>query len=234
MPFTTVISQFFTFLLLSSHLLHATVCIIKNFLCHDIKQAMSYHIMEFYVTTCRMSRLSRHPYISVTEGSIKRSQQVRSLNHLLPGLKVDKKQVYINPTILFSRLIAIIQREEEISPYFDYELTVIPTSLFKDNTMRKTPKSQLATAVANNMQPCEHNVQATHVIDGGALIHKVKWPKKATYEDIAQQYVSYIRAKYGASGIVFDGYEQGPSIKDHEHQLRVARTCADIQAYGSS
>ena len=61
-PFTTVFSQFFTFLLLSSHLLHATVCIIKSFLCHDIKQAMSYHIMEFYVTTCRMSRLSRYPY----------------------------------------------------------------------------------------------------------------------------------------------------------------------------
>ena len=50
-PFTTVFSQFFTFLLLPSHLLHATVCIIKSFLCHDIKQAMSYHIMEFYVTT---------------------------------------------------------------------------------------------------------------------------------------------------------------------------------------
>ena len=151
------------------------------------------------------------------------------MNHLLPGLKVDKKQVYINPTILFSRLIAIIQREEEISPYFDYELTVIPTSLFKDNTMRKTPMSQLAKAVANNVRPCEHNVQATHVIDGGALIHKVKWPKKATYKDITQQHVSYVRAKYGASSIIFDGYEQGPSIKDHEHQLRVARTCADIQ-----
>ena len=61
-PFTTVFSQFFTFLLLSSHLLHATVCIIKSFLCHDIKQAMSYHIMEFYVMICRMSRLSQHPY----------------------------------------------------------------------------------------------------------------------------------------------------------------------------
>ena len=61
MPLTTVFSQFFTFLLLSSHLLHATVYIIKSFLCHDIKQAMSYHIMEFYVMTCRMSRLSQHP-----------------------------------------------------------------------------------------------------------------------------------------------------------------------------
>ena len=37
------------------------VRIIKSFLCHDIKQAMSYHIMEFYVTTCRISRLSQHP-----------------------------------------------------------------------------------------------------------------------------------------------------------------------------
>ena len=61
-PLITVFLQLFTFLLLSSHLLHAKVCIIKSFLCHDIKQAMSYHIMEFYVTTCRMSRLSRHPY----------------------------------------------------------------------------------------------------------------------------------------------------------------------------
>ena len=167
--------------------------------------------------------------VAVTEGSIKRSEQVQSLDHLLPGLKVDKKQVHINPTILFSRLIAIIQREEDIAPNFEYELTVIPTSLFKDNTMRKTAKSQLAKALTNNVQPHQQNVQATYVIDGGALIHKIKWPKKATYKGIAHQYVSYVRAKYGASCIVFDGYEQGPSIKDHEHQQRVGRTCADIQ-----
>ena len=61
-PLTTVFSQLFTFLLLSNYLLNTMVCIIRNFLCHDIKQAISYHIMEFYVTTYRMSRLSRHPY----------------------------------------------------------------------------------------------------------------------------------------------------------------------------
>ena len=70
-PFTTVFLQFFTFLLLSSHLLHATVCIIKSFLCHNIKQAMSYHIMEFYVTTCHMSRLSWHPYMGGGKNSHK-------------------------------------------------------------------------------------------------------------------------------------------------------------------
>ncbi len=30
---------------------------------------------------------------------------------------------------LFSRLIAIVQREEDVTPYFSYELTPIPTSL---------------------------------------------------------------------------------------------------------
>ena len=59
--------------------------------------------------------------------------------------------------------------------------------------MRKTAKSQLAKALTNNVQPCEQNIQAKYVIDGGALIHKVKWSKKATYKDIAQQYVSYVR-----------------------------------------
>ena len=41
-------------------IINAEVCIIRDYLCHD-KQAMSYHIMEFYVTTCRMSWLSQHP-----------------------------------------------------------------------------------------------------------------------------------------------------------------------------
>ena len=49
--------------------MNATVCTIKSFLCHDIKHAMSYHIMEFYVTTCCMSQLSRHPYNEVLSPS---------------------------------------------------------------------------------------------------------------------------------------------------------------------
>ena len=67
------------------------------------------------------------------------------------------------------------------------------------------------------------------VIDGGALIHKVKWAKKGTYQDIMKQYVSYVRARYGNCCIVLDGYKQGPSIKDHEHKRRVRKACADIQ-----
>ena len=58
----------------------------------------------------------------------------------------------------------------------------------------------------------------------------VKWAKKGTYQDIiVKQYVSFVRAKYGTCHIIFDGYQDGPSIKDHEHQRRVKKACADIQ-----
>ena len=69
---------------------------------------------------------------------------------------------------------------------------LIRSSIFKDNTVHKTAKSQLAKALSNDVQPCEQNVQATHIIDGGRLIHKVKWPRKIIYRDIVQRYVSYI------------------------------------------
>ena len=167
--------------------------------------------------------------VTITEASIKRNDKIRSLDHLYPGIQIDKQKAHINPTLLFSRLIAIVQREEDMSPYFEYELTTIPTSLFKDNALRKPVKALLAKALTTAVQPSEREKQAVHVLDGGALIHRIKWLKKATYKAIAKQYVTYVRAKYGHSCIVFDGYEQGPSIKDHEHQRRVGKTCADVQ-----
>ena len=167
--------------------------------------------------------------MTVLEASIRRSEQVQSLHHLYPAFKVDKKKVHINPTLLFTRVVAIVQREEDMTPYFDYELTTVPTSLFKDNTMRKPAKAQLAKALTDSLQPSERNMQAVHVLDGGALLHRVRWAKNAIYKDVAKQYVRYVRAKYGQSCIVFDGYQQGPSIKDHEHQRRIGKTCAEIQ-----
>lgn len=50
-----------------------------------------------------------------------------------------------------------------------------------------------------------------------------------SYQEVPKQYVFYVRGKYGESCVVFDGYEQGPSIKDHEDLRRVKKVCADIQ-----
>ena len=167
--------------------------------------------------------------INVLEASIKKSEQVKSLDHLYPGIQVDKDKIHINPTLLFSCLIAIIQREEDITPYFAYELTAFPTSLFKHYAMRKTAKAQLAKVLMSNVQPSECNTQMHHVLDGGALVHRVKWLKGATYREIARSYVSYVHQHYGPSCIVFDGYKQSASVKDHEHQRRLKKTCADIR-----
>ncbi|CAB4015002.1 hypothetical protein AC249_AIPGENE778 [Paramuricea clavata] len=93
--------------------------------------------------------------------------------------------------------------------------------------MRKSVKSQLAQALEKSVQSSGENQQAMHVLDCGAPIHKVKWQKKVTYKDIAVQYVNYVRTRYRDCCIVFDGYGQGPTIKDHKHQRRIGKTCAE-------
>ena len=51
-----------------------------------------------------------------------------------------------------------------------------------------------------------------------------------TYKDIAIQYVCYVSGKYGGGCcIVFDGYEQGLSIKSDEHRRRHTKSCANVQ-----
>ena len=66
--------------------------------------------------------------------------------------------------------------------YFKYELTAFPTSLFKDAGIRKMQKSQLAKAITTCVEPADFSVSAVYVIDGGALLHKTQWAKKATYK----------------------------------------------------
>ena len=127
--------------------------------------------------------------VTVTEASLKRSNQIRSLNHLQPGIQINNKKYHIDPMILFSRLIAIVQREEYITQYFKYELTAFPISLFKDAGMRKTQKSQLAKAITTGVEPADRSVRAVYVIDGGALLRKTKWANKATYKYICSQAV---------------------------------------------
>lgn len=57
------------------------------------------------------------------------------------------------------------------------------------------------------------------VVDGGSLLHKIPWQKKETFEEIFNNYSSYLGNKYGISAIVFDGYENA-STKDMAHLKR--------------
>jgi len=57
-------------------------------------------------------------------------------------------------------------------------------------------------------------------MDGGCLLHKVKWMPRGSYHDVLEQYVRYVFSHYGNDVvIVFDGYCNGASTKDQEHEM---------------
>ena len=49
--------------------------------------------------------------------------------------------------ILLSRLIVLLQRHDDITRFFAYELAVEPVSMFKDNMMHKPSKSAFPKAL---------------------------------------------------------------------------------------
>ena len=96
----------------------------------------------------------------------------------------------------------------------------VPTSLFEDGIMRKSAKSLLMKAVTKNVPRDASHVSPVYILYGGALLRKIKWIPNSTVRNVILQYSQYIKFKYGLCCVVFDGYDEKPSIKDHKHQRR--------------
>ena len=59
------------------------------------------------------------------------------------------------------------------------------------------------------------------VLDGGSLLRRVPWQLGRRYGEITKSYADFAIRHYGpATTVVFDGYEEGSSIKDNTHQRR--------------
>ncbi len=81
----------------------------------------------------------------------------------------------------------------------------------------------LADALWARVQYQQDSIDSTdvkHVLDGGALLHRVLWRSGQTYIGVCNMYVDYVTQKYGKPLIVFDGYQQGSSTKDVTHKRR--------------
>ena len=89
--------------------------------------------------------------ICIEDAIIRHKDHVKTLESLRPGITIEKEAVHIDPVILFTRLTAILQREECIAEHFCYELTPEPT-LFKDGMMRKSNKSILRNAILEKVE----------------------------------------------------------------------------------
>ena len=89
--------------------------------------------------------------ISFSNASIKRKEHVKSLEELKVGVKLEKEAIFVDPSVLFSSLLLMIERKQRMMEYFGNELTPVPTSVFEDGMMRKSSKSVLMKAVTENV-----------------------------------------------------------------------------------
>ena len=95
---------------------------------------------------------------------------------------IDQETVHVEPFILFSRLLVLLERCEDTPPYFQYELTPFPASLFKHSVMRKPNKSVLGTSLTSGVTMVITEIDTSYVLDEGALLHRVLWLAGNTYK----------------------------------------------------
>ena len=60
--------------------------------------------------------------VSLKEATIKQSAQVTTLSSLKPSVKIGNEKVVIDPIILFSPLVVLLQKHDDITRFFAYEL----------------------------------------------------------------------------------------------------------------
>ena len=140
------------------------------------------------------------------------------------AVKINGDTEQVDPQLLFQRLIATVPTSEDLKEVFKYELCSFPSSLFDSNALpRQANKSQLADALwdlAGKTAQSSQIQSGAYVLDGGALLQRVPWPRGKTYQEICTIYAEYIKKKYGENiTTVFDGYSV-PSTKDVTHMRR--------------
>ena len=81
----------------------------------------------------------------------------------------------------------------------------------------------LADALWARVQYQQDSIDSTdvkHVLDGGALLHRVLWRSGQTYIGVCNMYVDYVTQKYGKPLIVFDGYQKEDFLSNKENKER--------------
>ena len=143
-----------------------------------------------------------------------------------PAFVLNNESVKIDQELLFQRLSSLADRLlPEDDSIYEFELCTFPQSLFdSDGIPLKAVKGQLqkhlwTTYHMKDSIPLLSDM-TKYVIDGGALLHLIPWPKSGTIGEVLQMYVRYINDKYQNATIVFDGYHGEPTTKDITHQMR--------------
>ena len=117
------------------------------------------------------------------------------LARLHSSLKTDNGVVYVNPFVLFSRLILLAEREEETTPCFEYELNNYPFSLFKDGMMRNGNKASLCSFLMKVMTNANLPSEIVQRNDGESLLLPIKSLLFTKFSDIYKLYEKHLCSK---------------------------------------
>ena len=161
--------------------------------------------------------------------------KVQAFSSLRKISKVTEKKLHINSLKLFNRPIIISQRDMTVEKSLEYGLTPFPLSLSsnKDQKVNKANKAGFSnTSLKGLTDPLNLTDQlcSSLVVDGGWLLHMVKWEQGQTWQEIADSYFSYVRylgRHSQKTTVVFDGYSTSP--KDHNHIRRTKNSCYNLQ-----
>ena len=87
--------------------------------------------------------------VAVTKAKVPRSKKVRNLLQLTKAIKISTHDVYIDPAILFIRLLVLVERSDDPVSYFQYELTRYPASIFHGDYMKHVNKALLGHEITD-------------------------------------------------------------------------------------
>ena len=130
---------------------------------------------------------------NVYDHSFRRKDQVVTMASKA-AVKFDDCKIQVDPQLLFQRLSisATGERFENPKSLFKYEMCSYPPALFDTSLLpRKANKPALADAIWTDVKNTSTEVTGNvhFVLDGGALIHRVSWPRGFTYDAIYSVYV---------------------------------------------
>ena len=123
-----------------------------------------------------------------------RSKRVLPLSAINSSIKSkDNIVVPIDPNLLFQRMNVIKYNNKQLKDYLQYELAPYPMAIFSESEglMRKTPKSKIFDLFQNETNDMYPN-ECVFVIDGGMLLHRVRWSQNNLLQDILNKYTVYL------------------------------------------
>ena len=136
----------------------------------------------------------REQHVDAQTSQIKRdNSNVWKLNSFLSEkIKAGKRNVIVEPTLIFQRICLSIESKGDVKKYLKYELPTFPMPLFKNGLMRKTQKLEFyKNFTPSASEPAIENL--IYFVYGVYLLHRVIWSQCETLDNVQHKYVSFVQ-----------------------------------------